>query len=400
MRNKLYFLCGLLLLSVLSFGQDEAYYEPFALPAPPEDLVSPQIHADHRVTFRLYAPDALEVSLNSDCFGVDIDLTPFGTSTGSVVMSKDSDGIWSYTTKYPVQPNCYTYDYLVDFVHNVVDPANKHDAWNQGSHFSVFAIGGDSLADLYVENAVAHGAVHRLDYYSDMLKQNRRVAVYLPPEYDERIAYPVLYLLHGISGDEMAWLSLGRVAQICDNMISRRQIEPMIIVMPNCNPVVHSVEDGVTTLTDNILNIPRQLSGVFEESFVELTSLIEKRYSVSKLKRNHAIAGISSGGFQASNIVKLYEDYFGCVGLFSATLWKRNVPSVIAPADAHIYYIRMGANDWVSWSLSMHFADRVCRKGYVVDIKETPGGHTWKWWRSYLVEFLPVVFNHDFVRRK
>ena len=84
---------------------DEQFYEPFSLPEPPEGLVSPEIHSDRRVTFRLFAPKAVEVVLHSDCFGAETDTTPFGTSAGSVKMSKDSAGIWSYTTPYPAPEN-------------------------------------------------------------------------------------------------------------------------------------------------------------------------------------------------------------------------------------------------------------------------------------------------------
>ena len=391
MKTKLLHIIFILSVICPVYAQDEQYYDPFSLPEPPKGLISPEIHADRRVTFRLYAPDAVEVSLNSDCFGAETDTTPFGTSGGSVQMSKDSAGIWSYTTTYPVYPNFYTYDYLVDLVNNVTDPANPDDAWNQGSHFSVFAVGGDSIADLLVQQDVPHGRIERLEYYSEVYRANRRVAVYIPSDYDATAHnYPVMYLLHGISGDEMAWLSLGRTAQICDNFIARGEIDPMIVVMPNSNPIMSSDEDGVSTMTDNILGIPRLMKAEFEDSFEELIGLMHVKYRISSDKSKHIIAGISIGAHQAANIVKIIPDYFSCLGLFSPTLWKKQVPDFIADDDSFSYYIRMGRNDWVSWSLSLKFADRVCRKGYKVDIQETIGGHTWKWWRNYLIEFLKV----------
>ena len=383
----------LLCVSIGTFAQDETYFENWQLPEPPQTLISPEILPDNRVTFRLYAPDALAVSVSADCFGKDVDTSPFGTSKGEVSMTKDNSGVWSYTTKYPVYPNCYTYDYLVDFVHNVIDPANPNDAWNMGSQHSVFVVGSDSVVDLYLDSKNDKGVVEYFSYYSAGMQKTRRVAVYLPPHYDSSRTYPVLYLLHGISGDERAWLSLGRTAQICDNMIAAKKIREMVVVMPNCNVNITDSTDGVATLTDNIMNIPKQLGGSFETNFYELIDLINSRYSISDKVSDHAIAGLSSGGFQAANIANVLPDYFYCIGLFSATLWKKQVPPVVADGAAQCYFIRMGRNDWVSWSLSMHFAERVIKKNYKVDIKETVGGHSWKWWRVYLVDFLPTLFN-------
>ena len=375
------------------FAQDESYYEPFTLPQPPEGLISPEILPDNRVVFRLYAPDAISVSVNSDCFGRDIDTTPFGSSKGTVQLEKDSLGVWSYKTKYPVYPNCYTYDYLVDYIHNVIDPANPEDAWNQGSHFSVFAVGGDDIADLFIQSDVPHGEVQVERYFSDCMGHERRMAIYLPPNYDSvSHTYPVLYLLHGISGDEMAWLSLGRVAQICDNMIAKKIIEPMVVVMPNCNVMISNEEDGATTLTENILNIPKQLSGFLEECFYELTDYVDSHYSISPLQSDRSIAGLSSGGHQAANLAIIMPNYFGSIGLFSATLWKKNVPTVSATADSPYYYIYVGKNDWVSWSLSQKTTRRLEKRGYHVDVIETHGGHAWKWWRNYLIRY---ILNFD-----
>ncbi len=375
------------------YAQEDLYYEPFTLPDPPEDLISPEVLPDKRVIFRLYAPNAISVTLNSDCFGRDIDTSPFGTSKGAVDLVKDSTGIWSYTTKYPVYPNCYSYDYLVDYLFNVADPANPDYAWDRGSHFSLFSVGGDEIADLFIPSDVPHGSIRVERYYSEGMQHERRMTVYLPPDYDSiSHTYPVLYLLHGISGDEMAWLSLGRVAQICDNMIAQKIIEPMIVVMPNCNVKITSTEDGVTTMTENILNIPKQLGGDFERSFHELVEYIDSHYNISTMQSHRSIAGLSSGGHQASNIAINMPDYFGSVGLFSGTLWKKQVPIVSASAKSPHYYMYVGQNDWVSWSLSLKTAQRLEDKGYAVDVIETQGGHAWKWWRNYLIRYI-INFN-------
>ena len=165
MSKKIGILYILLVCNIFVFAQDDSYYESFFLPDPPQGMISPEVHTDNRVTFRLYAPNAFDVKLQAECLGSDEDTTPFGTSRGTVVMKKDSTGIWSFTTNYPIYPNCYTYNYLVNLVENVVDPLNPDDAWNQGSHFSVFAVGGDSIADLLTNNNVPHGKIEQLEYF-------------------------------------------------------------------------------------------------------------------------------------------------------------------------------------------------------------------------------------------
>ncbi len=392
--RKLFLSIFIVCCNILANAQDSIYYESFALPKAPDDLISPEVLPDRRVIFRLYAPNAIDVNLISSCFGKEIDTSPFGTSEGMVKMQKDdSTGIWSFTTLYPVHPNTYIYYFVVDFINVVIDPQNPNDAWNTGSHYSVFTVGGNDYADLYLDNpAIAHGSTDTIIFYSKTFQSNRRFTVYLPPHYNKNKEYPLLFLLHGISGDEYAWLSLGRVAQICDNMIADGTIEPMIIVMPNCNVVIKNENEEVSTLSSNILNIPKQLSGLFERSFPEIIAEVESRYNVAKEKRYHKIAGLSSGGFQSANIANVVQDYFSTIGLFSATVWKGQIPKLIAESDSQDYYISVGRNDPVSWSLSKHFAQRTQKKHYYITFREYVGGHSWKNWREYLVDFLETYY--------
>jgi enterochelin esterase-like enzyme len=183
-----------------------------------QPLVSPEVHSDGRVTFRLKAPNAKEVVLNCQ-----------GAKGGA--MQKGEGGVWSITTD-PMEPDIYAYSFKVDGL-QIVDPANpvfKHNLLNTESQFRV-----PGPATLPWEiNDVPHGVIHRHLYRSAILGDDRPFLVYTPPSYDPaaKDGYPVLYLLHGYSDAEDAWTTVGQANVILDNLIARGQAKPMLIVMP------------------------------------------------------------------------------------------------------------------------------------------------------------------------
>ena len=80
---------------------------------------------------------------------------------------------------------------------------------------------------------IAHGTIDTIHYFSKTVGNQRRSLIYLPPGYSKSKKYPVLYLLHGIGGDEKEWLNNGSPQVILDNLYSKNKIEPMIVVIPN-----------------------------------------------------------------------------------------------------------------------------------------------------------------------
>ena len=119
-----------------------------------------------------------------------------------------------------------------------IDPGNTYvnrDVTTLSNIFVVSHEQGDKGYN-YKSNATPHGNVAKVWYDSPTLKMTRRMTVYTPAGYDGKKRYPVLYLLHGMGGDENAWAELGRAAQIMDNLIAQGKAKPMIVVMPNGNP--------------------------------------------------------------------------------------------------------------------------------------------------------------------
>jgi len=132
-------------------------------------------------------------------------------------MTKDADGVWSYTTR-PLPSELYTYAFNVDGL-LVNDPNNVYYRRDVASVLNVLLIGGGQ-ADLYKVNRVPHGTVAKRWYESPGNHMTRRITIYTPPGYEESDkSYPVLYLLIGMGGDEETWMNLGRASQILDNLI-------------------------------------------------------------------------------------------------------------------------------------------------------------------------------------
>jgi enterochelin esterase-like enzyme len=81
--------------------------------------------------------------------------------------------------------------------------------------------------------AIPHGSIDTVSYVSTSVGTTRRAVVYTPPGFSNDRKYPVLYLLHGIGGDEFEWLRNGNPQTILDNLYAEHALEPMIVVMAN-----------------------------------------------------------------------------------------------------------------------------------------------------------------------
>jgi enterochelin esterase family protein len=202
------------------------------------EVKSPEIHANNTVTFRLQAPQATKVEITGDFLPAQKRQTPMGEfdMPGTAELTKNAQGVWEYTTLAPLAPELYSYSMIVNGV-TVTDPNNVYMIRDVGSVTSIFIIGG-GRADLYKVNDVPHGTVARRWYDSPGLNKTRRMTIYTPPGYENNNnKYPVFYLLHGAGGDEEAWIALGRMAQILDNLIAQGKAKPMIVVMTNGNSI-------------------------------------------------------------------------------------------------------------------------------------------------------------------
>ncbi|MBQ6310048.1 MAG: esterase [Bacteroidales bacterium] len=378
-----------LLLVSLNLGAQKILYRDKTDPMP-------VINADRTVTFRYYAPGADTVYVNGD-------FLPKGKRPA--LMVNNGNGLWEYTTSAPVEPEVYTYSYIVDN-QKMMDPLNMFVWRNISDLYNVFIIKGEKTENYLIKD-VPHGIVSAVWYQSPSLAMQRRMMIYTPAGYEKgRNKYPVLYLLHGMGGDETAWLDFGRAAQILDNLIAHGKASPMIVVMPNGNPAEEAAPlENSTGYNMPMFYLPKTMDGTFEKSFTDITSFVEKNYRVIKKKSARAIAGLSMGGFHSLYISANYPKLFGAVGLFSPAVsvqeeykdndiyrdidlkWKAQMEK-----NPPLYWIGIGkADPLYNEVAALRTKFDFCKYPYT--FFESDGSHVWTEWRNYLEEFSQLIFK-------
>jgi enterochelin esterase-like enzyme len=349
------------------------------------DVRSPVVAADGRVTFSVYAPKAASVALVSG----EIDRV----SKDARAMTKDERGVWSVTTS-PLPPGIYDYVFEIDGVRNT-DPASPNVFGNLRGSRGYVEVPGPAGHPRHDEwRDVLHGAVTAHWYESKVTSTRRRVHVYTPPDYfASSHRYPVLYLLHGAGDNDSHWSVFGRANVIADNLIADRRAEPMLIVMPDGHPYEIDPKEPRET------RLPKNAEGFEADLLQEVVPLVERTYRVRREATARAIAGLSMGGGQSLYVSLRHPDRFGWVGAFSSAPWAA-LPLVPALKQdprrvneaVRLLWIRIGKDDFL---MEPHaaFVASLKEAGIRHDSEVTEGAHMWSVWRSYLTEFLPLVFR-------
>lgn len=361
---------------------------------------SPEINPDNTVTFRLIAPKAMKVELIGDIFN-----DPDNGGQGSAQL-KEIEGVWTYTTPTPLEPELYFYNFKVDGL-KINDPNNVHIIRDVANIFNVFIIGGPR-ADLYKVNDVPHGIVSRVWYDSPTVGFDRRLTIYTPAGYEQntKTKYPVFYLMHGAGGDEEAWIALGRTSQILDNLIAQGKAKPMIVVMTNEN-INQEAAAGESSFgyvqpsmgaSSQTKTVPTGID--FIKAFPDIQKFVESNYRTINKKSSRAIGGLSMGGFYTVNVSKEYPDTFDYMGVFSAGLRMNDQSKDKDEAQLAIqfskkpklYWIGIGKTDFL-YSYTKTMRDYFDEQNYPYVYYESEGGHIWRNWRIYLSEFVPLLFK-------
>lgn len=397
----------------------------------PYGVVAQTINADHTVTFSYRPTNEVEKVVIETSFG------------DKEKMQEMANGTWTYTTSDTLASDMYTYRFIVDKC-NTLDPLNDRVVRDIDDTLNYFFVPGP-LADMLQQQNVAHGKVQQLWYPSsfDASMKQRRLSVYLPAAYetDPTQTFPVLYLLHGTGGDEMAWLDMGRLAQIMDNMIAQGKARPMIVVMPNGIADLDAAPGQSPYMQGKAshMNMSSWM-GRTEAAFpLEVMPFIEKNFRTINDKQHRAIAGLSMGGMHAMAISANNPNLFDYVGLFSpqaiSPLTDKNIRRIRRVGSGlskiadklpdffqkklettstqlqnievydniekklkkqfstapQLYYIAIGSKDPLLTFVNS-FRKKVAAAGGTYLYKETEGGHSWDNWRRYLIDFLPRVF--------
>jgi len=343
----------------------------------PPNVLSPEVHEDRRVTFRLYAPNAEAVRLTSM------------EGQEPEAMSKGADGVWTVTVG-PLAAEIYSYAYEVDGA-PMLDPRNPDvKVWLQLN--SMVEVPG-APPRLHEVQDVPHGVVHMHTYRSKALDQTRQVYVYTPPGYEADAArLPVVYLLHGNGDLADAWTSVGRAHVIADNLIAQKKIEPLVIVMPYGH--VRSPRFG--PMTPEV----RQQSndGVRRDLLEDVMPFVESTYGVSRGADRRAIVGLSMGGGQSLSTGLSRLDLFRWIGAFSAGTPQSDLDALFpdlaarTAKDLRLLWIACGRSDFLL-ERNEAFHAWLTERGIEHEYKLTEGGHEWPVWRSYLAEFLQQIFR-------
>jgi enterochelin esterase family protein len=336
----------------------------------PPAISSPEVHADHSITFRYFSRTAKNVTLKGEFLSAPLSF------------AKDTSGVWSITVP-PVKPDIYPYSFVEDSV-ELADPNNINIFANERFKRSIVDVPGDQPLIHSLQN-VPHGKVTYRWYKSATLGTTRRVLVYTPAGFNANgnTRYPVLYLIHGGSDTEETWMKVGNANFIADNLIAQKKAIPMIIVMPYGNVRPAPMAD----FTKDVIN--------------DIIPYIESNYPVLTDSKNRAVAGFSVGGGQTLNIGLTNTDKFAYIcsyAPYTATEeFQKNFTNWMPDADKlnkqlKLFTISVGTDDFlyesVQKNLAMFNEKKIHVKPYIVS-----GGHTWMNCKQYLATTLQELFK-------
>jgi enterochelin esterase family protein len=376
-----------IILTSLAHAQPAAVAPRGRGPQGPQ-VISPEVSAERKLTFRILAPKAESVRLSAG------DIPDMGQGKE---MTKGTNGIWEITIG-PVEPGAYRYNFSLDGV-PVIDPRNPSTSESAGNTWSLVVVPGSDFMDA---RDLPRGAVAAITYYSKSLKRFRRMHVYTPPGYElGQGQFPVFYLLHGAGDCDDSWTSVGRAGFILDNLIAVGKAKPMVVVMPagHAGPFRSSgSRPAVDEFTQDFMN--------------DIMPYIEKNYRVFTDRPHRAVAGLSMGGMQTLNIGIANLDKFAYLGVFSsgiftmggrggspdsnAPTWEQqnqaNLDNADLKKELKLVWFATGKDDFLIQT-SRSTVDMLKKHGFEVVFKETAGAHTWINWRDYLHEFAPQLFQ-------
>lgn len=373
---------------------------------------SPEVNADHTITFRLPAPNARKVRVYTDM--PKRGDTPVNGSAG-FDMTQDANGVWSFTTPN-LEPSYYQYWFEVDGL-TTPDPQNTFVRPASGVYKSVVALPGKE-ADFMMFRDVPHGNLIEHHYLNRLTKIARRVVVYTPPDYHtSNKKYPVVYLLHGANDYERGWTQTGMANLIMDNLIAEKKAVPAIIVMPFGHEKTGSAgrQPEILALQQALGYTPpppaargagpggpgsgRGVSpsgwSMEKEMLDYVIPYVEKEFRAIKNKDHRAIMGYSMGGGHATSIGFGHPELFATVAAFSG-FGSTNL-LIADPAKTNknyrLIFIGSGTEDRaVNGGRTMH--DALTKAGVKHVWSEDAGyGHDYQIWRQYFFRLMQQTFR-------
>lgn len=247
-------------------------------------------------------------------------------------------------------------------------------------------------ADITKRNpAIPAGKLTLAEYTSTTVGTTRKLNIYTPPGYTKDKKYPVLYLLHGIGGDETEWQRFATVDVLADNLIQAGKLRDVIIVMPNGRAQKNDKAEG------NVFAAAPSFAVFEKDLLIDVIPFIEKTYSVLPGRENRAIAGLSMGGGQTLNFGFGNADKFGAIGAFSSAPNTMDAVKLIPDPDSTrkrqtYIYLSCGSKDslfGISRKTHVYLADKKITHHWNVDSHAHDPNH----WRNNLYWFLQGAFK-------
>jgi enterochelin esterase-like enzyme len=238
---------------------------------------------------------------------------------------------------------------------------------------------------------VPHGQLEMISYDSRSVGTTRKMQVYTPPGYSTEKKYPVLYLLHGIGGDETEWQRFARPNVLLDNLLADGKVVPMIVVMPNGRAQKNDRAQG------NIFASAPAFAAFEQDLLKDVIPTIESRYSIQADREHRALAGLSMGGGQSLNFGLAHLDTFAWIGAFSAAPNTKPTSEVVpdpvsAKKQLKLLWLACGKKDnliRISQGVHAYLKDKDIPHVWHVD----GNAHNPTEWRNNLYLFAQRIFR-------
>jgi enterochelin esterase-like enzyme len=241
------------------------------------------------------------------------------------------------------------------------------------------------------EKDVPHGKLEMVSYDSKSVGATRKMNVYTPPGYSSDKKYPVLYLLHGIGGDETEWQRFVKLNLLLDNLIAEGKVVPTIVVMPNGRAQKNDRAEG------NVFASAPAFAAFEKDLLEDVIPAIESKYSVQADREHRALAGLSMGGGQALNFGLAHLDTFTWIGGFSSAPNTKPPADLIADPEAakkqiELLWVACGNKDnllRISQGVHAYLKEKGIPHVWHVD----GHGHDATEWRNNLYYFAQKLFR-------
>lgn len=259
-----------------------------------------------------------------------------------------------------------------------------------------------SVPDNYAgkHNNTSYGEVKLISYFSEIAGKKRDANIILPPHYDAKKKYPVLYLLHGIGGNESEWFG-GKPNEIISNLLEEGKAKEMIVVIPNISVVLKGNEPAKYMTEEQFT----QFNNFLDEMKISLLPYIEANYPVLKGRDNRAVAGLSMGGRSALHIgIKMIDD-FAYIGAFEPAIgilpYSREsglftTETLTIPdkykKNTFLMIVKGSDDDVVGYSPEL-YAETLSRNKVQILYTVLKGGHSWEVWSPSLYNFTRRIFQ-------